>query len=135
VGIVSADSPPYITITASPTITPLPLTTFGANFNNLTSSNFSLIYFPQNVLAPYAYTTMNNLSIPCFLIFLFIYFGMWLSNSNLRLASITGILFAGAFLFSGGIGVAIPVVIQPLAWGALVASITGITLSMFKNVG
>jgi len=60
---------------------------------------------------------------------------MWLSHANLRLASITGILFAGAFLFSGGIGVAVPVVIQPLAWGALVASIAGITLSMFKNVG
>ena len=135
VGVVGADSPPYITIDPTPVISPLPLTTFGANFDNLTASNFSIIYFPGNALSPYAWTTMNNLSVPCFLVFLFIYLGMWLSNSNLRLASITGILFAGAFLFAGGIGVALPVVIQPLAWGALVASITGITLSMFKNVG
>jgi succinate dehydrogenase/fumarate reductase cytochrome b subunit len=134
VGIVRADSPPYITITPTPTITPLAVTTYGRAFDNLTSSNFSILYFPGNALSPYAWTTMNNLSIPCFLVFLFIYLGMWLSHANLRLASITGLLIAGAFLFSGGIGVAMPVVIQPLAWGALLASITGIVMSMFKNV-
>lgn len=135
VGIAKADSPPYITITPTPVISPLPTTTFGNAFNNLTSSNFSIIHFPGNALSPYAWTTMNNLSIPSFLIFLFIYLGMWLSHANLRLASITGLLLAGAFLFSGGIGISMPVVIQPLAFGALVASITGIVMSMFKNVG
>ena len=132
--IVKADSPPYITITPTPVISPLPTTTFGNAFSNLTNSNFSIIYFPSNALSPYTWTTMNNLSIPAFLIFLFIYLGMFLSHSNLRLASITGLLFSGAFLFSGGIGVAMPVVIQPLAWGALLASITGIVMSLMKNV-
>lgn len=134
VGLAKADSPPYITITPTPIITPLPTTTFGNAFTNLTNSNFSIIYFPGNALSPYAWTTMNNLSIPAFLIFLFIYLGMFLSHSNLRLASITGLLFSGAFLFSGGIGAPLPLVIQPLAFGALVASITGIVMSMFKNV-
>lgn len=135
VGLVKADSPPYITITSTPLITPLPTTTYGNAFNNLTSSNFSIIAFPQNALSPYAWTTMGSLSIPSFLIFLFIYLGMWLSHANLRLASITGLLLAGAFLFSDGIGISMPIVIQPLAFGALVASITGIIMSMFKNVG
>lgn len=134
VGIVKADSPPYITITPTPVISPLPVTTFGNAFNNLTSSNFSIIYFPGNALSPYAWTTMNNLSIPCFLVFFFIYLGMWLSHANLRLASITGLLFSGAFLFAGGIGVSMPLVLQPICFGALVASITGIVMSMFKNV-
>lgn len=134
VGVVKADSPPYITITPTPVITPLPTTTYGRFFDNLTASNFSIITFPQNALSPYAWTTMGDLSIPSFLIFLFIYLGMWLSHANLRLASITGLLLAGAFLFSGGIGVSMPVIIQPLAFGALVASITGIVMSMFKNV-
>ena len=134
ISIVKADSPPYITITPTPFITPLPTTTYGKFFDNLTSSNFSIITFPQNALAPYSFTTMNNLSVPSFLIFFFIYLGMWLSHANLRLASITGLLFSGAFLFSGGIGVAMPVVIQPLAWGALLASITGIVMSLMKNV-
>ena len=134
VGIVKASSPPYITITPTPTITPLPTTTFGNAFNNLTTSNFSIVYFPGNALSPYGWTTMNSLSVPYFLIFLFIYLGMWLSHANLRLASITGLLLAGAFMFSNGIGVTMPVVIQPLAFGALVASITGIVMSMFKNV-
>lgn len=134
VGLVKADSPPYITITPTPTITPLEVTTYGKAFDNLTSSNFSIITFPQNALSPYTWTTMGSLSIPSFLIFFFIYIGMWLSHANLRLASITGFLFSGAFLFSDGIGITLPVVIQPLAFGALVASITGIIMSMFKNV-
>jgi hypothetical protein len=78
---------------------------------------------------------MGNLSIPAFLIFLFIYLGMFLSHSNLRLASITGILFSGAFLFAGGLGVSLPSVIQPIAFGALLASITGVCMSIFKNIG
>ena len=134
VGLVKADSPPYITITPTPIITPLPTTTYGNAFNNLTSSNFSIITFPQNALSPYTWTTMGSLSVPSFLIFFFIYIGMWLSHANLRLASITGLLLAGAFLFSDGIGITMPVVIQPLAFGALLASITGIVMSMFKNV-
>ena len=134
VGVVKADSPPYITITPTPIITPLPTTTYGNAFNNLTSSNFSIINFPSNALSPYAWTTMGSLSVPSFLIFFFIYIGMWLSHANLRLASITGLLLAGAFLFSDGIGITMPVVIQPLAFGALLASITGIVMSMFKNV-
>jgi hypothetical protein len=135
VGAVKAQSPPYITITPTDTITPLPTTTFGVSFTNLSQSHFNLAFFPQDVLAPYAYTTMGVLSIPSFLIFLMIFISMWLSHSNLRLASITGLLFSGAFLFSGGIGVSLPVVIQPLAFGALVASVTGIVMSMFKNIG
>jgi hypothetical protein len=132
VGIAKAQSPPYITITPTPTITPLTQTTFGAN---LSQSHFNLAFFPQNVLAPYAWTTLGVLSIPSFLIFLFIFIGMWLSHANLRLASIVGLLFSGAFLFSGGIGVSLPLVVQPIAYGALVASITGIIMSMWKNTG
>ncbi len=135
VGIVKAQSPPYITITPTQIITPLPTTTFGNALTNLTSSNFSIIYFPSDVLSPYAWTTMNNLSIPAFLIFFFIYLGMWLSHANLRLSAIIGLLLSGAFLFDGGIGVSMPVILQPLAFGALVASIAGIVISCFKNIG
>lgn len=135
VGKIKADSPPYITIMPTETITPLATTTFGRAMDNLTTSHFSIIYFPSNALSPYGFTTMGNLSVPTFLIFLFIYLGMFLSHSNLRLASITGLLFSGAFLFSGGIGVSMPVEIQPLAFGALIASIAGIVMSIFKNIG
>ncbi len=135
VGIAKAQSPPYITITPTPTITPLATTTFGKAMDNLTESHFNIVYFPGNALSPYAWTTMGNFSIPAFIIFLMIYLSMWLSHANLRLASITGLLLSGAFLFSGGIGVSMPVVIQPLAFGALLASVVGITMSMFKNVG
>jgi hypothetical protein len=135
VGLVKADSPPYITITPTPFVSPLPTTTFGNAFNNLTSSNFSLIYFPGNALSPYTYTTMGSLSVPCFFVFLFLYLGMWLAHGNLRLAAITGLLFSGAFLFAGGIGVSVPVVIQPVCFGAMVASIAGIVISAFKNIG
>ena len=135
VGIVKAQLPPYITITPTPFVSPLPTTTFGKAMDNLTSSHFNIMYFPNNALSPYAWTTMGNLSIPSFLIFLFIYLGMWLSHSNLRLASIVGLLFSGAFLFSSGIGVSMPLEIQPLAFGALIASVAGIVMSMFKNIG
>lgn len=135
VGVVKAQSPPYITITPTPTITPLATTTFGNTMDNLTSSHFNLLFFPADVLSPYSFTTMGVLEIPSFLIFFFIFISMWLSNANLRLASITGLLFSGAFLFAGGIGISMPVVIQPLAAGALIASVTGIVMSMFKNIG
>ena len=133
-GVVKA-SPPYITIPPTPTITPLATTTFGQAFANLTQSNFSIVVFPSEVMSVYSYTTMGQLMIPYFLIFLFIYIGMWFSNANLRLASITGLLFSGLFLSSSLFGVSMPAVVIPICYGALIASIAGIVLSMFKNIG
>lgn len=128
--------PPYIVIPPTPVITPLANTTYGNAFDNLTQSNFSLLYFPGNALSPYAWTTMGQMAVPYFLIFFFMYLGMWISHGNLRLASIVGILFAGSFLFaSGGLGISMPAVIAPIAYGALVASLTGIVMSAFKNIG
>lgn len=125
--------PPYETIPPTPLITPLPTTTFGRAFDNLTQSNFSILYFPKNAFDPYTWPTMGNYAIPTFLILLFLYYGMWVTHKNVRLASVVGILFGGGMLVStGGLGISIPIEAIAISYGALVASIAGLIMSCFK---
>jgi hypothetical protein len=126
--------PPFITLTPTATITPLPQTTYSYLINNVTQSHMNLVQLPGNIMAPYGFVTTGGLAIPFFICFLAYFYSLWLSHGNLRMASIVGLMFGGMFLFTtGGLGIGLPDPIAPLAYGALCASISGYVMSMFKN--
>lgn len=124
----------FWTPTPTPVITTMPQTTYGYLLKNVTDSHFNLLWLPQNALAPYGFVVMGIMAVPFFIIFMSYYLSLWISHGNLRMASITGLMFGGMFLFAGGgLGISMPTVIAPLAFGALSAAIAGFLLSMFKN--
>ncbi len=132
--MVIISGPPYITIPATPVITPLPNTTFGHAFDVVTGNNFSITALPRQALDTYAWPVMGSLAIPTFLILFFIYLGIWLAQGNVRVTSIVGLLFGGAMMFSSwGFGMSIPIDMVAISYGALVASIAGLCMSLFKS--
>jgi hypothetical protein len=125
--------PPYSTIPV-PVVTPLPETTFGHAFDVITNNSFDIVALPRYAMDAYVWPVMNSLTIPTFLVLFFIYLGLWLAQGNVRVASIVGLLFGGALMFSaGGMGMSIPVDMIAISYGALVASIAGLVMSMFKS--
>jgi hypothetical protein len=125
--------PPFITLTPTPVITPLPQTTYSDLIANVTGSGFNIWLLPTNALTPYGYLTFD-FSIPFFIIFFAYFYSLWVGHGNLRMASIIGIIFGGMILVTGGgLGVSLPAPMYPLAFGALSAAIAGFILSMFKN--
>jgi hypothetical protein len=124
----------YWTIVPTPTPTLLPQTTYSYMMNNITNSSFNIATMPQTVLLPYGFATTFGLSIPVFLIMFGFFINMWLTQGNLKIVSMTGVLLSGLMFIGGGIGIALPPEVYPIIYGALIASISGYILSMFKRV-
>jgi hypothetical protein len=100
----------------------------------MTETNFSILHIPRNVITPYTWTTMGSFAIPTFILLLFIYLGLWIGQGNVRIASISGLLIGGMLMFSwGGLGLSIPIEMVGIAYGALIASIAGLVMSIFKT--
>ena len=126
--------PPFITLTPTPIITPMPQPTYSNIINNITQGHFNIVQLPGNALLPYGFVTTGGLAIPFFICFLAYFYSLWLGHGNLRMASIVGLMFGGMFLFvGGGLGIGLPAPIAPLAYGALCASVAGMIMSIFKN--
>jgi hypothetical protein len=123
----------YWTIAPTPTPTLLPQTTYSYMMNNITNSSFNIATMPQTVLLPYGFATLG-LSIPVFLLMFGFFVNMWLTNGNLKIVSLVGMLLAGLFFAGGGIGIALPAPLYPIIYGSLAASVSGYILSMFKRV-
>ena len=124
----------YWTIAPTPTPTLLPQTTYSYMMNNITSNGFNIGMLPQTVLLPYGFATTFGLSVPVFLLLFGYFINMWLTNGNLKIVSMTGMLCAALFFIGGGIGIALPAPVYPIIYGSLAASVSGYILSMFKRV-
>lgn len=126
--------PPYGTIPPTPTITPLPSTTYGHAFDVVTNNRFDIFALPRQALDTYTWPVLGSLAIPTFLVLLFLYLGIWLAQGNVRVASIVGLMFGGAMMFSSwGFGMSIPIDMVAISYGALVASVAGLVMSLFKS--
>lgn len=115
-------------------ITPMPTTTFGNTYENLTESNFDLTILPLNIVAPYQWTLPGSLvAVMWALVFSTIFLGMWMSGRSTFIPAILG-LMAGSFLWVNGVGM-LNMPISPemvdLGQGVVMASIAGlITMAM-----
>lgn len=126
---------PYVTFTPTPTITPISTTNFGAPFKNMTQSNFSLLYLPLDVLAPYTWVSMGSYTVFMFIVLMFIFMSMWRSGSDIRIPTIIGMLFGSMILFGGGgLGIQLPPEVSGVAYGCILASIAGLMVGVFKRI-
>ena len=132
--MVIMSGPPYGTIPPTPTITPLPSTTYGHAFDVVTNNSFDIFALPRQALDTYTWPVLGSLAIPTFLVLFFLYLGIWLAQGNVRVASIVGLMFGGAMMFSSwGFGMSIPIDMVAISYGALVASVAGLVMSLFKS--
>lgn len=127
--------PPYITIIPTPPPTPIPISgDLSWGFDTLSANNFSILDMARTSFHIYTLPTMGSLTIPVGLAFVFTFIGMWVSHRNVRNAAILGILFGGGILFaSGSLGLSAPVELASIGYGALLASVAGLVMSIFKN--
>lgn len=127
--------PPYVVFPVTPSPADIPISgDLSWGFNTLVSGNFSILDMAKSAFHIYTLPTMGSLTIPVALGFTFTFLAMWVAHRNVRNAAILGILFGGGILFSAGsLGISAPVELASLGYGALLASVAGLVMSIFKN--
>jgi hypothetical protein len=129
-------------VTAS--VTPMPTTTLGYIFENLTETQFDIMFIPKNLIAPYSDwiepTGQENsgliLSIVFGMIFFAIFAGMWMSGRSTFIPGMVGLIASGLLWGTGGAG-GLGILIAPefvaVAQGIMVASFAGVIMGMIKR--
>ena len=116
-----------------PAITPMPTTTFGAIYNNLTAQHFKVTTIPAAIVAAYA-ATQVSITLYAGIAFFFLFFGFWFRTRSVRMTLILGLLMA-AFITSPTTGLMLgaPLAFQLVAQGLMAAAIAGILLSFIRK--
>jgi hypothetical protein len=114
-------------------ITPLPTTTFGKVYNNLTSQHFKITMIPQSIVAVYA-TTQVSITLYAGIAFFFLFVGFWFRTRSVRLALLMGLLMA-VFIITptAGLMLGAPVLFQMVAQGLMAAAIAGVLLGFIRK--
>jgi hypothetical protein len=115
-------------------VTPIPTTTYGAIFDNLTDNQMDITMVSYQATAPYMWLVPGNAVLVWGLLFSFIFMGMWLRGRDVTVPTIVGFLI-GSFIFMGnyGLQLGIPGEIAELGQGIMYAAIAGILLSLIKK--
>jgi hypothetical protein len=113
-------------------ITPIPTTTFGAGFKNLTQSHFNIMFIAPAFLQ--AYFNITGTSLFFGLLFGMITLGMWRRNRGIRLVSVTMIILSPLIMASNiGLMFGIPPIMQSIGQALLAAGVAGVLLSFVKR--
>lgn len=125
-------------------VTPMPTTTLGYIFENLTETQFDIMFIPKNIIAPYSDwiepTGQENngliLSIVFGVLFFAIFAGMWMSGRSTFVPGMVGLIASGLLWGTGGAG-GLGILIAPefvaVAQGIMVASFAGVIMGMIKR--
>jgi len=115
-------------------VTPVPTTTYGAIFDNLTENGMDLTLVGWQSTAPYMWLVPDFAALVWGLIFAFIFVGLWLRGRDVTVPTIVGFI-VGSFLFSGGYGLnlGIPIEFVGISQGLMYASLAGIILAIIKK--
>lgn len=115
-------------------VTPIPTTTYGAIFDNLTENGMDLTLVGWQSTAPYMWLVPGFKSLVWGVIFMFIFIGLWLRGRDVTVPTIVGFI-AGSFLFSSGYGLnlGIPLEFAGISQGLMYASLAGIILAIIKK--
>lgn len=120
-----------ITFTTLP-ITPLPYTTFGAGYRNLTQSHFNISYIAPALFLAYTNVIPGTIFFGLFLGIIVI--GLWRRNRGVRLVSVMFIIISPLIMSSNiGLMMGVPLIEQAIGQALLAAGIAGILLSFLKK--
>ena len=119
--------------------TPIPQTTFGAAYNNITQNGFNIIFVIQAIPQPYLWEFPvaqwgMALALVVGLIIAFYFLGLFLQQRKITLVMILGMMTLSFFLISSaGFGWGLPPEMVGLGEMLLCACLTGAILSLFKK--
>lgn len=127
-----------VSFTTIPT-TPLPATTYGESFTNITDSGFDISFMPYNAIKPYTWplpTEPEGIAVTILtgIIITAIFAGMWIRGKNTAIPSFAGALLSALFVYSNsGLQLGIPPEILGIGQGVFAACIAGLIMSIFKK--
>jgi hypothetical protein len=120
-------------------VTPLPATTLGRPFTNMTETHFDLAFMPYNIMVPYTAPFQPDLEALGFgmitgLMLTGVFFGMWFRGKNVAIPAMTGLMLSGLFMYSdAGFNLGVPPEYLAIAQGAFCACFAGMIMSLFKK--
>ena len=118
-----------ITFTTLP-ITPLPITTFGAGYRNLSASHFNIMYIAPAIEGVYSPVGSVKYGFPRILLYgiiiSMVFIGLWFRTRSIRLCSSMALMFGGMLFYpTSGLMLGIPASAQILGGVLLALGITG----------
>ena len=118
---------------AIPAITPIPTSTFGAGYKNMTARHFSVDSIAPNILPGY-FATGISASLLWGIMFFFILFGFWFRTRSVRLILILALLMS-VFILSptAGLMLGTPLMFQYVAQGLMAAAIAGVLIGFIRK--
>jgi len=119
---------------AAASVTPLPTSTYGATFENLTQNNFDITLIGGATMAPYMWLLPTYPSLIWGLIFMFIFIGLWLRGREIGTVTILGFI-VGVLLFSPayGLDIGVPQEFAAIGQGIAYACVAGYVLHLIKK--
>lgn len=125
-----------ITFTTA-SVTPLPTTTFGAGFTNLTRAHFNPLFIAPMIEQVYA-PQSSNFGFPRAMLYglllSLIFIGLWLRTRSIRMVSTLGMITGGMiFLASTGLKLGVPGEIQLLGMTLLIAGVAGWVVVLWQK--
>jgi len=117
-----------------PKVTPIPTSTYGSTFENLTQNNFDITLIGGATMAPYMWLLPTFQSLIWGLIFMFIFIGLWLRGREIGTVTILGFI-VGVLLFSPtyGLDIGIPQEFAAIGQGIAYSCIAGYVLHLIKK--
>jgi hypothetical protein len=116
-----------------PAITPLPTTTFGAAFKNMSARHFAIDSIAPNLLPGY-FATGISASLLWGIMFFFILFGFWFRTRSVRLVLILAFIMSVFILTpTAGLMLGAPLMFQYVAQGLMAAAIAGVLISFIRK--
>jgi hypothetical protein len=116
-------------------ITPLPTTTFGAGYKNLSARHFDIQYVPAIIESVYS-PKLGDMGLPRSMLYgiliSLVFMGLWLRTRSIRICSSLGIMLGG-LLFSDSVGLhlGVPGPIQLLGGLMIAAGLAGWVLALW----
>jgi hypothetical protein len=115
--------------------TPLPQTTYGVTYDNITQNGFNIIFITQGIATPYFWEfpglTAYAMALCASLILAFYFIGLWLRQRKVSVASLLGMMILAFFIsgsagFGWGMEAAVIALAQMVLYLALAAVIMGL---------
>ena len=117
-------------------VTPIPTSTFGSIFQNLSDNNFDITLIGAATIQPFYWAAPTMPSLIWALLFMGLLIGMWLRGRDLGYVAIFGIIISVLFIgttSSYGLGIVVDPVFTDIGQGIVYATIAGVILAIIKK--
>ncbi len=111
--------------------TPLTQTTFGIVEQNIANADWNASAVGSSIIQPYLW--VSPISVFWFMVFFFIYTGMWLRQRELIIPAFLGLIASGFIMVGGTNAIGLPPEVITISQSLFYASIAGVIFGLFKR--